>query len=116
MPDVGSYRMRLIDGPAACDPNGPVATNPVGECFYGYDQISPEVGDPSADFSLEPGVGFHHWSRFQDGLYGFFRMERAGVFWDKYMALLALTIRDWGLSFTIDERYFINFYDLFPSR
>ena len=56
------------------------------------------------------------WSRYQDGLYGYFRMERAGVFWDKLMALRALTIRDWGLSFTVDERFFINFYDLFPTE
>ena len=41
-------------------------------------------------------------------------MERAGVFWDKLIALQALTIRDWGLSFTIDERYFINYYDALP--
>lgn len=67
-----------------------------------------------ADMSLGPGQGFYTWSRYQDGLYGFFRMERAGVFWDKLVALQALTVRDWGLSFTIDERFFINFYDLFP--
>ena len=73
-----------------------------------------EMDMPGSDVSLAPGEGFYHWSRYQDGLYGFFRMERAGVFWDKLVALQALTVRDWGLSFTIDERYFINFYDLFP--
>jgi hypothetical protein len=115
LPDVGSYRMRLIDGPTTCDLHDPTnPANPVDQCHYGYEQISGDIGAPGADFSLEPGVGYNHWSRYQDGLYGFFRMERAGVFWDKYIALLALTIRDWGLSFTIDERYFINFYDLFP--
>jgi hypothetical protein len=33
---------------------------------------------------------------------------------DKFVALQALALRDWGLSFDPDERYFINFFDLFP--
>lgn len=114
LPDVGSYRMVLIDGPAGCHPTDPDApTNPEG-CQYGYEHMGNELGMPGSDLSLGPGQGFYTWSRYQDGLYGFFRMERAGVFWDKLVALQALTIRDWGLSFTIDERFFINFYDLFP--
>ena len=94
LPDVGSYRL---------DPT----TN-------SYVHMGEALDMPGSDMSLAPGQGFYHWSRYQDGLYGFFRMERAGTFWDKLFALRALTVRDWGLSFTIDERYFINFYDLFP--
>ena len=56
------------------------------------------------------------WTKYQDGYFGFFRPERAGVFYDKFHALWALAIRDWRLSFTIDERYFINFYDLFQTE
>lgn len=114
LPDVGSYRLRLIDGPTTCHPSDPnAAGNPEG-CYYGYEHMGNDLEMAGSDISLGPGQAFHHWSRYQDGLYGFFRMERAGVFWDKYIALLALTVRDWGLSFTIDERFFINFYDLFP--
>lgn len=114
LPDVGSYRMVRIGGPDGCHPTNPDApSNPAG-CQYGYQHMGDTLEMPGSDISLGPGQGFHHWSRYQDGLYGFFRMERAGVFWDKLIALSALTVRDWGLSFTIDERFFINFYDLFP--
>jgi hypothetical protein len=67
-----------------------------------------------ATFSLEPGEGFSMWSKYQEGHQGWFRQERAGVFIDKLYAIQALARRDWGLDFTIDENYFINFYDLFP--
>ncbi|MCA9606369.1 MAG: hypothetical protein KC619_12270, partial [Myxococcales bacterium] len=114
LPDVGSYQLQNVRGPDTCHPTNPDAPGNAPECRYGYVQMGEEMGMPGADLTLGPGEGFYHWSRYQDGLYGFFRMERAGVFWDKLVALQALTVRDWGLSFTIDERYFINFYDLFP--
>ncbi len=69
-----------------------------------------------ADFTLDTGDGFGMWTKFQEGHQGFFRAERSGVFWDKFYALFALAIRDWGLSFTIDERFFLNYYDLFPTE
>lgn len=96
MPDVGSYEL-----------------NPFTNT---YERMGEAIGMAGADAVLEPGIGFHHWSRFQDGNVGFFRLERSGVMWDKLRALQALTIRDWGLSFTIDERYYINFYDFFPGE
>lgn len=81
-----------------------------------YRWLSESIDIPSADFSLLPGQGFGMWTKYQDGYFGFFRPERAGVFYDKFYALRALAIRDWGLSFTIDERYYINFYDLFQTE
>ncbi|MFK7991942.1 MAG: hypothetical protein AB8I08_38350 [Sandaracinaceae bacterium] len=114
LPDVGSYRLMQTAGPDSCsqtDPNDPANDE---SCQYAYEHMGTDMEMSGADFSLGPGQGFYTWSRYQDGLYGFFRMERAGVFWDKLIALQAMTIRDWGLSFTVDERYFINFYDLFP--
>jgi hypothetical protein len=114
LPDVGSYRLRLISGPATCHPTNPSAPGNAPTCRYGYEHMGTDLDMAGSDITLGPGQGYYHWSRYQDGLYGFFRMERAGVFWDKLIALRALTIRDWGLSFTLDERYFINFYDLFP--
>lgn len=102
MPDVGQY---------AFDPS-------VGAhgAYHHLDEDYPLDGTipAGADVVLEPGEGFYHWSQYQDGLLGFFRMERAGVFWDQLLALRALTIRDWGLSYTVDERYYINFYSFFP--
>ena len=95
-PDVGSYEL---------DP----VTNT-------YLRMGEELDMAGADMVVEPGTGYYTWSRYQEGLYGFFRMERAGVMWDKLIALRALTIRDWNLNFSIDERYFINFYDFFPRE
>lgn len=79
-----------------------------------YEHMGNDLDMAGSDISLPTGMGFQMWSEFQDGHQGFFRTERGGVFYDKYFALLALAIRDWGLNFTIDERYFINYYDLFP--
>jgi hypothetical protein len=81
-----------------------------------YRWLGEPIDLPSADLSLLPGQGFGMWTKYQDGYFGFFRPERAGVFYDKFYALRALALRDWGLSFTIDERYFINFYDLFQTE
>ena len=50
------------------------------------------------------------------GQNGFFRLERAGTFLDKLLAIEAIARRDWGLSYTVDERYYINFYDLFDDE
>jgi hypothetical protein len=94
--DVGSYEL---------DP----VTNTYTRMGEGLDMAG-------SDMSVPLGTGYHNWSRYQEGTLGFFRMERAGVMWDKLFALRALTVRDWNLNFTIDERYFINFYDLFPGE
>ncbi|HMI92294.1 MAG TPA: zinc-dependent metalloprotease, partial [Polyangiales bacterium] len=81
-----------------------------------YRQISTDPGAAGADFSLNPGQGFYLWSAYQAGQNGFFRLERAGTFLDKLLAIESVARRDWGLSFTIDERYYINFYDLFERE
>ena len=81
-----------------------------------YEFLGEQVDLPGSDMSLLPGQGFGMWTKYQDGHQGFFRPERAGVFNDKFLAMQALAIRDWGFSFTIDERFFINYYDLFPTE
>jgi hypothetical protein len=95
-PDVGSYELDEDSGV--------------------YRPISSEPDAPGADLSLPPGQGFYMWSAYQEGHQGFFRLERAGTFLDKLLAIEALARRDWGLSYTIDERYYINFYDLFDRE
>ncbi|MBX3250277.1 MAG: hypothetical protein KF901_24075 [Myxococcales bacterium] len=95
LPDEGSYRLNA-------DRNV-------------YEHVS-ENQVAGSDFFLRPGDGFGMWTKFQEGHQGFFRAERGGVFWDKFYALFALAIRDWGLSFTIDERFFINYYDLYATE
>ena len=79
-----------------------------------YRLLSTDPAMPGGDVSLPLGAGYPMFSSYQDGFNGFFRVEQSGVFWDKYLALLGLARRDWNLSFTVDERFFINFYDLFP--
>jgi hypothetical protein len=94
-PDVGTYALDKSDNT--------------------YHQMST---DPTAGggVSLDPGQAFYLWSSYQQGLNGFSRLERAGTFLDKITAIEALAKRDWGLSYTIDERYYINFYDLFEQE
>lgn len=94
LPDVGSYQF---------DEDNNI-----------YRKVSDDPEADGADFALLPGQGFYTWSAKEEGVQGYFRYARSGVFWDKYLALLALALRDWGLSYTLDERYYLNFYDLFP--
>lgn len=94
LPDVGSYEL---------DTTANI-----------YRQVSDLPGQAGADVSLTPGVGFNTWSAYETGQNGFFRTARAGVFVDKLYALWGLARRDWNLSYSYDERYYINFYDLFP--
>lgn len=96
LPDVGSYAFEA-------DGEGGI-----------YHQTAADPDMTGADFSLRPGNGYHMWSAYQTGLNGFFRRERAGVFYDKFFALYGLANRDWGLQRIQDERFFINFYDFWP--
>jgi hypothetical protein len=95
-PDVGSYAFDAADNL--------------------YRKIDDAPGAPGSDLDLGVGQGFYLWSAYQQGLNGFFRLERAGTFLDKFLAIESLTRREWGLAYTRDERYFINFYDLFERE
>jgi hypothetical protein len=77
-----------------------------------YEWMSPELGE--GDIDVEPGMGRYMWSSYQEGPYGIDRIERQGSWWDKYAALYALALRDWGSSLLYDERFWINFYSMFP--
>jgi len=79
-----------------------------------YRYMGEDLEMAGADAALPAGLGYGMWTKYQDGHQGFFRAERGGVYFDKQWAMYALALRDWGLSFTVDERYFINFYDLYP--
>jgi hypothetical protein len=96
MPDVGAYRFDADS--------------------HSYRQFSSDPDAAGADLSLPLGQGHYLWSEYQEGLNGFGRLERAGTFLDKMLAIQSIAKRDWGLSFTVDERYYINFYDLFDQE
>lgn len=94
-PDVGSYV------------RDPITNSYVQVASGEYDQ---------GDMDIRPGLGKYMWSAYENTGYGFYRKARQGVILDKIYALLALVLRDWGVSWGQDERYYINFYDLFPSE
>jgi hypothetical protein len=81
-----------------------------------YHQVSHDPGSADGDLDLPIGTGFYLWSEYQTGLNGFFRLERAGTFLDKMLAIQALTKRDWGLTYQVDEFYYVNFYDAFQDE
>lgn len=96
-PDPGSYRLdRTIGAHGA------------------YVQMGEDPGMAGADLSLDIGQGYYHWSRYQSGENNFFRIERVGTFWDKLYVLDALTRRDWGYSYTVNNPFYINFFSFFP--
>ncbi|MET0385920.1 MAG: zinc-dependent metalloprotease [Polyangiales bacterium] len=95
-PDVGSYTLDTRDNV--------------------YRQVSRDPNDGAADLGLPIGQGMYLWSEYQTGQNGFFRLERAGTFLDKVLAIQALTKRDWGLSYQVDEFYYVNFFDFFQRE
>jgi len=96
MPDVGSYKLDTRENV--------------------YRQVSHDLDVSGADMSLPLGQGFHLWSEYQSGQNGFFRLERAGTFLDKLLAIQALTRRDWGLRYQVDEFFYVNYYDFFEKE
>ncbi|MEM9190615.1 MAG: hypothetical protein AAGF12_15625 [Myxococcota bacterium] len=68
------------------------------------------------DLNVPIGMGYPMWTQYQDGYNGFYREERSGVFMDKIFALWGLARREWNLGFQLDERFFINFHDLFDEE
>ncbi|MCK6510813.1 zinc-dependent metalloprotease [Myxococcota bacterium] len=78
---------------------------------------------PSADpnktnpLDVPVGVGRYFYSKLQQdemGL-GMYRFDRIGTMYDKYIALLTLAIRDWGLNVNRLDFFFVNFSDFFSK-
>ena len=95
-PDVGSYKLDARDKV--------------------YRQTSRDLNADGSDVSLPVGQGLYLWSQYQTGQNGFFRMERAGTFFDKILAIQGLTKRDWGLTYQVDEFFYVNFLDFFEQE
>ena len=78
---------------------------------------------PSADpnrtdaLDIPVGVGRYFYSKLQQdemGL-GTYRFERIGTLFDKYIAMMTLAIRDWGLNVNRLDFFFVNFSDFFSQ-
>lgn len=95
-----------------------IATPDVGSYEYDPDTdtynlvASGELGQ--GDLDVPVGLGRYMWSSYQTGTVGITRLERQGSYYDKLYALYALARRDWGMTYSYDERFWINFYSLFP--
>ena len=63
------------------------------------------------------GVGRYFYSKLLQDEMGLaeFRFERIGIMYDKYIALMALAIRDWGLNVNSLNFFYVNFYDYLSS-
>ncbi|NMC71351.1 MAG: hypothetical protein GYA57_14970 [Myxococcales bacterium] len=94
-PDVGSYRRDSALN----------AYLPTGQEEFGL-----------ADLDVRPGLGKYQWSRFEEGLEGYFRLARMGLINNKLEAMMALVLREWGYSYGMDERYYFNYYDMFTTE
>jgi hypothetical protein len=97
-----------------------VAQPDVGSYVYdettdSYKLLASEVLG-AGDIDIRPGVGRYMWSALQEGPYGIDRLERVGSHQDKIDALIALATRDWGYSYSYDERFWINFYAMFSAE
>lgn len=105
--DVMNFLAEVVTMPAV----GSYEFDPVTQGYHiiEYDNLG------LSDLDIPLGVGRYMWSAYQTGHQGFFRLERMGMIWDKIEALYALALRDWGTSWTYDERFWINMYSLFPD-
>jgi hypothetical protein len=68
------------------------------------------------ELNIPLGVGKYTYSLYQGGLDGINRLERVGTLYDKLWTMELMLSRWWGYGYTIDEPYFVNMYDLFPSE
>lgn len=90
-----------------------------------YQRTSPNchshtLGDGSDDpayFHSCLGTGKYFYTSFEQGYYGAIqRIARSGTFDDKFLAMYALTNRDWGQPFANNETFPLNFYDGFKGE
>jgi len=107
--------------------NSILAQPDVGSYDFGESQVLPDgttipilrrVGDLEENlgqYDLNMGPGKWIWSLHQGDEYGVFDFERAGTFFEKMLAYEALARREWGLGYTYDERFYVNFYDFFST-
>ncbi|HEX7480221.1 MAG TPA: zinc-dependent metalloprotease [Polyangiales bacterium] len=95
-PDVGSYDFDALDNV--------------------YRHISPDPAASGTDLQLGLGQGYYLWSEYQTGQNGYFRLDRAGTFLDKLLAIQAIGKRDWGLTYQVDEFFYVNFFDYFQQE
>ncbi len=76
---------------------------------------SPKKGKDNIDIPV--GVGRYFYSRLQQDELGLatYRFERIGTLYDKYIALMTLGIRDWGLVRNRLGFFYVNFMDYFSK-
>jgi hypothetical protein len=67
-------------------------------------------------FWIYPGQGKYWRSDYRQGITGINYIERLGVIYDKFWAMYGLSDRWTGMPYTVDEPYFVNFYDAFPEE
>lgn len=73
--------------------------------------------DSTDSIDIPMGVGRYFYSKLQEDELGLaqYRFERIGTMYDKYVALMALAIRDWGLAANSLNFFYVNFADYFSS-
>ncbi len=112
-PDIGSYRNWREADPTPGDPSDDRFYSALLEEDWRYG----EVYDDQAEMYVPLGVGKHLWTELEQGYYGAIqRYARMGTYWDKILAIEALSTRDWGFPQANDETYPINFYDGFKPE
>ncbi len=73
--------------------------------------------DPSQLLQVPLGFGKYYWTVFEQGYYGqIYRIARVGTYYDKVLAMDALTAREWYFPFANNVIYPLNYYDAFPNE
>lgn len=99
-PNIGGYYLfNFIDGPR-------------------YIRFSGDPDDPEGgfDLSIKIGQGKYMYSSYQQGLTGILRLERLGIYYDKWLAIEYLSRRDINAAYIPDEPFYVNYYDAFPDE
>jgi hypothetical protein len=74
------------------------------------------VGGPPKFMRVDLGTGKYHYSRYQRGQNGVYRVEHFGTIYDKMWAQELLMVRGMAFPYSPDEYFYINFYDVFPEE
>lgn len=74
-----------------------------------------EVDDFAPKHTITLGEGRFFFSSLQDGYFGIYRFRRTGALFDKWLAMMSMSIRSWGYYNNSVNWLYTNYHDFFTE-
>lgn len=76
---------------------------------------SAEVDEFAPKHTVTLGEGRYFFSALQDGYFGIYRFRRTGSLYDKWLAMMSMSIRSWGYYNNSINWLYTNYHDFFTE-